>query len=401
MGRSRLLALLMGPALVLAALLAPPAYADGPGSGSPWIVTLGDSYISGEAGRWAGNTNDGQQLIDALGPTAYYDNDSHTAEQIPRCHRSRSAEAYVGGGVNGYDLACSGARTATGGDSGQYFTPGIDFFDHGAHQGQALMLQNFARTHNVGMVAISIGGNNFNFASVVSHCVQDFLLSPSWLPDYCRDDASVTANLTSSNVATQRAAIVQALRNVRQAMTNAGYSPASYTVLVQDYPSPIPGGSGFRYAQSGYTRQTVGGCGFWNADADWANATMLPLINQTVAGAVADSGLPNAVMMHLSSAFTGRRLCENTVGLLEEKGLSSWTAPGAVDKSEWINQIRVVTTVGTDYYIQESVHPDYWGQLALRDCLRQAWAGGVPHGGTCTRSGTGTNDHGEPVMSLN
>ena len=59
-------------------------------------------------------------------------------------------------------------------------------------------------------------------------------------------------------------------------MTNAGYSPSQYTILVQDYPSPIPLGSGFRYTQSGYTRQTTGGCGFWNTDANYANEKMLP-----------------------------------------------------------------------------------------------------------------------------
>ena len=37
--------------------LAAPAAADGPGVGTPTVVTVGDSYISGEAGRWAGNTN--------------------------------------------------------------------------------------------------------------------------------------------------------------------------------------------------------------------------------------------------------------------------------------------------------------------------------------------------------
>jgi hypothetical protein len=44
---------------VSVALLAPvaPAAADGPGVGTPTVVTLGDSAISGEAGRWAGNTN--------------------------------------------------------------------------------------------------------------------------------------------------------------------------------------------------------------------------------------------------------------------------------------------------------------------------------------------------------
>ena len=46
------------------------ARADGPGSGTPTVVSLGDSYISGEAGRWAGNTNQSSSKTDALGATA-------------------------------------------------------------------------------------------------------------------------------------------------------------------------------------------------------------------------------------------------------------------------------------------------------------------------------------------
>ena len=53
--------------------LAPPALADGPGVGTPTVVTLGDSAISGEAGRWAGNTNGSPSRVDALGSTAYWD----------------------------------------------------------------------------------------------------------------------------------------------------------------------------------------------------------------------------------------------------------------------------------------------------------------------------------------
>src|SRR5258706_9852416 len=105
------------------------ARADGPGSGTPWVATVGDSYISGEAGRWAGNTNNGEQYIDALGPTAYFDNPTHTAEQIPLCHRSASDEAYVGSGINGYNFACSGAQTSTFTDGNGNFKPGLDFYD--------------------------------------------------------------------------------------------------------------------------------------------------------------------------------------------------------------------------------------------------------------------------------
>ncbi len=104
--------------------------------------------------------------------------------------------------------------------------------------------------------------------------------------------------------------------------------------------------------------------------------------------------------MELGSAFNGRRLCEKGVGLLEEEGLSSWTGTGAVDKTEWINQIRTVTAIFPPYEIQEDLHPNYWGQLALRNCLTQAYNGGSPKGGTCTISASGLNSAGEPNMSL-
>jgi hypothetical protein len=394
----RLSAAILG-ALSLAGF-APAAHADGPGVGTPYVATLGDSYISGEAGRWAGSTNNSSSAVDALGSTAYYDNASNTAETISGCHRSKAAEVFIGGGVNGVNLACSGAKTASA--LGSDWKPGLDFYDDGAgHQGQAKMLQAFASTHNIRQVSVSIGGNDFNFASVVQSCVEDWLLSPSWWKDYCNDDSSVKANFTATNVATQRAKIKNAILNVHTAMSNAGYADSQYAITVQDYESPLPNGSGFRYGESGYTRQNTGGCGFWNNDANWANSTALPTINGAVKGAAADTGLSNIRILELQGAFNGRRLCENTVGLLEEKGLSSWTNAGAVDKTEWINQIRTISTVFGPYQLQESLHPNYWGQKALRSCVRQAYNGGAPRSGTCTIAGTGLNGLGEPNMALN
>ncbi len=391
-----------GLSLALAALtlVAAPAHADGPGSGTPYVVSVGDSYISGEAGRWAGSSNDSASRADALGGTAYFDNAGNNAEQINRCHRSKSAEIYIGGGTLGLNLACSGAKTAT--SDGSDFKPGLDFYDNGAgKQGQAKMLQQFAATHNVKMVTVSIGGNDFNFASVVQSCVTDFLTSPTWWKDYCKDDSSVVANFTSSNVSLVKTRIANAYANIRTAMRNAGYADSSWTLLVQNYPSPVPNGSGFRYGESGYSRQNTGGCGFWNADADWANGTALPTINNTVTGAISQAGITNAKTLNLASTFNGRRLCESTVGLYEEVGLANWTAPTAVDRTEWVNQIRTVTTAGSSpYYIQESLHPNYWGQLATRSCVRQAYNAGTPRSGSCVRTGTGLTPSGEPRMTL-
>ena len=110
--RGRSMKALVAMAALLAAMLtslalgAPQARAEGPGVGTPYAVSLGDSYISGEAGRWAGNTNESSSKIDALGSSAYDDNASGNGELIEGCHRSRSAEVHFGGGVEGENLAC-------------------------------------------------------------------------------------------------------------------------------------------------------------------------------------------------------------------------------------------------------------------------------------------------------
>ena len=376
------------------------ALADGPGVGSPWVVSVGDSYISGEGGRWAGNSNSSSVSVDAGGASAYFDNATRTAEVINRCHRSTAAEIHIGGGVNSLNLACSGAKTSTFTTSDGYFKPGLDFYNVGGNKGQALMLQEFAATHNVRMVQLSIGGNNFNFADIVQTCVTNFLTSLSLFPNYCNDDASVTANFTTTNITNQTTAIRNAINNVKTAMANAGYTTAQYRIVVQTYPSPVPNSTGFRYSQSGYTRQSTGGCGFWNNDANWANGTALVRINQAVTNAAAGANTAgNVLVMNLASAFNGRRLCETGVNLMENTGLGNWTAANAANATEWVAQIRTLSTVFGPYYVQESLHPNWWGEKAIRNCVRQAWNGGTVRGGTCTR-GTGLNANGEPNMTL-
>ena len=374
------------------------AWADGPGVGAPAIVALGDSAISGEAGRWAGNTNDSSGKVDALGSTAYWD--AANGEAIRGCHRSKAAEVHIGGAVLSANLACSGARTATNA-GGSDFKPGIDFYsDSSGRVGQALALQRYAATHNVKAVTLLIGANNYGFADIVQACVTDWLTSPSWWPNYCNDDSDIASRFTAARVATETANVAGAMVNVRTAMRKAGYGDTAWTLLVQTYSSPVPRGSGFRYPQSGWTRQSVGGCGIWNRDADWANDTVVRTFNTTLRSAATQSGLANIRIVDMQNALVGRRLCENTVGLLEEKGVANWRSAGAVDKSEWVEQIRTVTTLLPPYQLQEDGHADYWGQLAMRNCLRQAYNAGAPRGGACTRTTTGLDAQGEPNMSF-
>ena len=359
------------------------------------VVALGDSAISGEAGRWAGNTNGSTSRTDALGPTAYYDNAAGTGEAIPGCHRSKSAEVHIGGGVTSVNLACSGARTYSRVSDGK-FKPGIDFYNVNGQKGQALALQELAAVDkNIKAVVVLIGANDYGFADIVQTCVTDWLTSPSWWKNYCQDDSNIAAMFTDSNVTTVTNNVRAAYARVREAMSKAGYDPSSYRLIAQTYSAPIPKSDGFRYGQTGFTRQTVGGCGVWNKDADWARDTVVKKLNSTTRNAVGPLG--NIPVLNMDEALAGRKLCENTVGLLEERNIANWRSTGAVDNSEWVQQIRTLTTLFPPYQLQEDAHPNYWGQLALRNCFRKAYYGSG--GGTCS-PGTGLNGKGEPNMML-
>ena len=88
----------------------------------------------------------------------------------------------------------------------------------------------FCEQYNVKLVSVSIGGNDFNFGGIVTRCVANFLGSPSWWPDYCKDDSIVTNELTASNITTNRNRIATAFQNIRTAMRNAGYADSAWTL---------------------------------------------------------------------------------------------------------------------------------------------------------------------------
>lgn len=372
--------------------------------GAAWVVSLGDSFISGEAGRWAGNTDKDSSRADALGPTAYFDSPDGTRELIPLCHRSRSAMIHIGDDgspnqpgapVNSLNLACSGAQTVTMTSSGA-FKPGLDFSDADpAHRGQALMLQEFAADHDVRTVVVSIGGNDFAFAPIVQACVEDYLVYNS----LCSTQASVLADVNPAAVTRVTANIVTALQNVRTAMRNAGKADGTWTLVFNLNPDPLAGGGDFRYPQN-YNRQLVGGCGFWDADATWASTELISIIRKAQLDAIATAGITPTRILDLGELLDARELCVRGTELVAARGgARTWTDPDAVDVSEWANQIHLQTLTGP-YFQQESLHPNYWGQLAARSCVRQIHAAEQSQSGTCVRSGTGLTGRGEPVMTL-
>ncbi len=365
----------------------------------PIVVTVGDSFISGEGGRWAGNTaTRPNEAIDRLGGTAYFDNGENNGELIRLCHRSKSAEAYIGAltDVTSLNLACSGATTRTDINDEGDFKPGLDFYDVEGRRGQALMLQEFAEANPraIKLVAISIGGNDFHFGDIIKACVTNVIF---WGFGLCSEEEDVTEYINEAAIAANTTAIKEGILEVRRAMEEAGYGDETYTLLIQNYPAPIPSVAGIRYGIE--QRWEPGGCPIFDADVNWAIGSVLPAVNEAVWAAVAATGLANTVRLELLPTFNGRRLCEAGVGLLEEKGLDSWMDEGAIDETEWITQIR--TWASEPFTEQEGFHPNYWGQKALRSCLRLAYNEGAPIEGTCQIAGSGKTALEEPRMRLN
>lgn len=113
--------------------------------------------------------------------------------------------------------------------------------------------------------------------------------------------------------------------------------------------------------------------------------------------------------MDVRQALNGHRLCERGVSQVgPTEDVHFWTSSGASSGSEWVAQIRGIFSAGGKLPIpglvddtNESFHPDYWGQLALRkNCPRQAWNNGNVRDGACEFLPNGLGSFGEPQMIL-
>jgi hypothetical protein len=361
------------------------------------VVSLGDSMPSGQGGRWAGNSNVSRRTIDATGDATY---------QGGKCSRSKSAPIHIGTN-DSVNFACSGAETSSDWEF-MRFIPGIDFYNSYNKKGQCLQLQEYATNHDVELITITIGINNIGFSDFVTECAGDFL-KPSFFKAKCKNDSKLKKQTSWSNMNTISNRIFAAYKNIVKAMENAGKSPDTYTIMVVTYPQIFPKWFENRYLEQGYDRARKGKCPFTDDDLDWMSDTVLPALNNAVTKAA--NKLKNVWSMGekvrvkvliMKEALYGRRLCERGVNLMEHTGLGTWKGNGAADKTEWVNQIRL-NVLGNDYSLPEAAHPNYWGQLAQRNCVRMAYNDGDPVGGKCKRKSVlagGLNARGEPNMRL-
>jgi hypothetical protein len=326
-----------------------------PGTGPTAVVSLGDSYISGEAGRWKGNslTNTGSRNgTDRAWVTgSTYDPAKVYGSTAGGCHRSDSAEVKSAGAIAdvAVNLACSGAisenvfRASNGGVAFKGEAP------------QADQLAAVAAANNVKVIALSIGGNDLGFADIIKDCALDFVIWNS----YCYDDQQYGVDQKIDGV---MANVGKSVDEIRAVMRGAGYTDSSYRIVLQSYPSPIPRGAENRYPQSDWSRLNTGGCPFWNRDSDWARDSLVPQIANRLKGVATAKGVQ---FLDLRDMMQGREVCATASKLV------SSTVPASARTSEWARWIDSSETQGP---VQESMHPNYFGQLAAGRCLALAVA---------------------------
>ncbi|MFC8722124.1 GDSL-type esterase/lipase family protein [Kitasatospora sp. NPDC057198] len=333
-----------------------PAHAAGvrePAADAPWVVSLGDSFISGEAGRWAGNSNEPENGWSGT-DRAY---DPETGESDPAkvygasyedgCNRSDVAEVHsLTLDVRKLNLACSGATSTA-----------VKLPENGGkpfkgEPSQAEQLQKAVTGQPVRAVVVSIGGNDLGFSDIIAECTKQFLKPFGGSP--CAPDAEQQVKDRLPGV---RTAVVETLADVRTALKRAGHRDGSYRLVLQSYPSPLPDAARVRYPGEKYDRLTEGGCPFFDKDLTWAHDDLVPQISAAVAEAAHEAG---AEFLDLSRAFEGREVC--SAGTRH----ADLEHPPSGKTSEWM---RFLTTGAGQGQLQESLHPNRYGQQALGTCL--------------------------------
>ncbi|HEY2056712.1 MAG TPA: GDSL-type esterase/lipase family protein [Solirubrobacterales bacterium] len=339
----------LAPILLL--LLAAPAMAR-----PTAIVAMGDSFISGEGGRWLGNGSEPFGTRSGTDRAAYdcgalgceYDAARvYGTSEANDCHRSDvapivSARIAVDEKVN---LACSGAKAR---DLWPADEGGTSHFEEPPEADQLAVV---ARRDDVRMVVVTVGANDVGFGELVAECAVDWARSPEGEPATCHGEAE--AHIQGALPRATRG-ITAALHGVRRVMQADGYERSDYRLVAMGYASPFPEGRWFRYPEDGWTRLTEGGCPVWNADADWAADRATVDLAAALSSAATATG---AEYLDLADAFDGHQLCDRRAERVGPDGPSPLTA-------EWFR--RLSFTQGST---RESLHPNAYGQRVMGTCL--------------------------------
>ncbi|MBA3489912.1 MAG: hypothetical protein H0T78_10320 [Longispora sp.] len=342
------------------------------------IVSLGDSYISGEGGRWFGNSNSFTGSRDGTdrayrGGLSYDPRSVYGNSYDNGCNRSDVAEIMSNEIPvdRKFNLACSGAKTA-------HLLPhsagGADFKGEAP---QITQLAGVARENDIKLIAVSIGGNDLGFSPQFINCITGYIGSSSTNPLHCAGGSQDELH-SRLPAAMERVGVV--IHEIRRVMAENGKAPASYRIILQSYASVLPRASEARYSQSGSERTRVGGCPSWNEDLTWFRDLGISQIAEALRSVSSSQGIE---FLDLQDLLEGREVCSIHTQLADANN------PPSPETSEWARFLTLGMLQGQR---DESMHPNAYGQQAAGKCLELAYTHG-PGNFTCENTpGRGPRD---------
>ena len=249
-------------------------------------------------------------------------------EAIPGCHRSKSAEVHIGDGVHSrVNLACSGARTSSR-VSRRQVQARHRLLQRGGNKGQALALQELAATDkNIKAVVVLIGANDYGFADIVQTCVTDWLTSPSWWKNYCQRRLEHDRDVLGREHHREHQ---HRARRVQPRQAGDGHRGLHGRVQVRDprpdllRAAPARLRHPLRRDRASRARRSAAAASGTGTPTGRATPSST---RSTARSATPSRACGNVPVLDMAEALAGRKLCENTVGLLEEKGVANWRSP--------------------------------------------------------------------------
>ncbi|MFF7859405.1 hypothetical protein [Streptomyces sp. NPDC007904] len=248
------------------------------------------------------------------------------------------------------NLACQGASSehVWRGQSGGKFLQG--------EQPQADQLAWVAQNKNVRAIALSIGAGDVELDKILSECVN------AWVYPFIPRCNGVGRGEFVRSLPSAMEKVTKAVQEIRTVMSNAGYRPTDYSLVLQSYASPLPNSSEIDFDEIGPGR-TDFGCGMWDADLDWIDKELMPELSRQI-GLVAEEN--NVDFIDMKNALQGHEVCSKG----SRQGSYWWgTGNNPVmhdNVSEWARFSNTGVLQGDG---KESLYPNYFGQNAMGLCL--------------------------------
>ncbi len=325
-------------------------------------VAMGDSFISGEGGRWYGNAVSGSSAGTDRGRRSYVG-----SSEANDCHRSDTAEINAAGipGLVPINLACSGAETNH-----------VRTDEFKGERPQVEQLRDLTQNHDVELIALSIGGNDLGFGPILQECIVAFLTDGG----SCRRN-DIYGDIERNVMPEVRATI----RDIQDVMRQAG--DTNYRLVLQSYPSPVPRSSETRYPEPSArfnidSKRAEGGCPFFDDDLDWARDTIVPILDERYRSLATELGIE---FLSLRDAMQGKEVCANGVRRASTADPADASDAGEL---EWMRFGNAAVHTAQGGEVGELLHPNALGQGALGRCLRGVWERAGQRLHECGRNGT-------------